>query len=157
MAKLQNEGLAVEITVVDNNSTDQTKSVVESFSGQLPLKYLFEARSGKNRALNTALEKVRLGKIVVFTDDDVDVPPDWLVSIQSVCDRWPDCSVFGGRINVVFPVDKVPRWALGSVHVYFCFCSSELFKYGVYLRRRTTPLWTQLVDEKGGIQRRAPV
>lgn len=111
MTKLRKEGLAVEIIIVDNNSTDQTKSVVESFSGRLPLRYLFEVRSGKNRALNTALDNVRLGKIVVFTDDDVDVSPDWLVSIQSVCNRWPDCSVFGGRINVVFPVGKIPSWA----------------------------------------------
>src|SRR5512143_2106657 len=94
MTKLQNEGIAFEVVVVDNSSTDQTKAVVESFSGRLPLKYLFEARSGKNRALNAALDKVKLGKIIVFTDDDVDVSPDWLVIIQSVCDRWSDCSVF---------------------------------------------------------------
>jgi glycosyltransferase involved in cell wall biosynthesis len=121
MTKLRNEGFAFEVVVVDNNSVDRTKAVVESFSGRLPLRYLFEARNGKNRALNAALDKVRLGKIVVFTDDDVDVSPDWLVSIQSVCDRWPDYSVFGGRINVVFPVDRVPKWAFDPLLSAFAF------------------------------------
>jgi len=97
--------------------------VVDSFSERIPIRYFFEARSGKNRALNTALENCNLGEIVVFTDDDVDVSPDWLISIRSVCERWPNHSVFGGRINVVFPGDKVPQWtrdpflyALGFAH-----------------------------------------
>ncbi len=50
----------------------------------------------------------------MFTDDDVDVAPDCLVSIHSICNKWPNHSVFGGRINVVFPVQNVPRWASNS-------------------------------------------
>ena len=111
MAAMEKRDLSVEFVIVDNGSTDRTKSVVESFSTQLTIRYLFEAKQGKNRALNCALEKADLGNIVVFTDDDVDVSPDWLVSIHSVCERWPDHSVFGGRINVVFPVEQVPKWA----------------------------------------------
>lgn len=123
MARTENGGLAVEFIVVDNGSTDQTKSVVGSISDRIPVKYIFEPHAGKNRALNTALDKIKLGRIIVFTDDDVDVSPDWLVSIRSVCDRWPNHAVFGGRINVVFPVEKVPQWtcdpylyALGFAH-----------------------------------------
>jgi len=111
MARTENGNLAVEVVIVDNGSTDQTKSVVESFCKSLRIRYLFEPRSGKNYALNTALETCTLGKIVVFTDDDVDVSPDWLISIRSVCDRWPSHFVFGGRIDVVFPTGKVPKWA----------------------------------------------
>src|SRR3972149_934775 len=110
MAINENKGLSVEFVVVDNGSTDQTKLVVDSFSLRIPIHYIFEARSGKNRALNTALENCDLGKIVVFSDDDVDVPPDWLSSISQVCNRWSTPSVFGGRINVVFPVEKLPKW-----------------------------------------------
>jgi glycosyltransferase involved in cell wall biosynthesis len=114
MVKAQKGDLSIEFVVVDNGSTDQTKLIVDSFSDRMPIQYIFEPRSGKNRALNTALEKCRLGKIVVFTDDDVDVSPDWLVSIHSACERWPDHSVFGGRINVVFPVEQVPKWAFDA-------------------------------------------
>ena len=111
MVRAEKGDLAVEVVVVDNGSTDQTKSVVDSFHGRIPIHYLFEARSGKNRALNTALERSRLGRIIVFTDDDVDVSPDWFISIHSVCDRWPNHSIFGGRIDVIFPVENIPAWA----------------------------------------------
>jgi L-malate glycosyltransferase len=104
--------LAVEFVVVDNGSTDQTKSVVDAFADRLSIRYIYEGRSGKNRALNTALEQVELGKIVAFTDDDVDVSPDWFVAIYAVCKRWPKHSIFGGRINVIFPIENVPKWAL---------------------------------------------
>ncbi len=111
MVRTEKADLAVEFIVVDNGSTDQTKSVVNSFASCLQIRYIFEPRSGKNCALNTALEQCKLGKIVVFTDDDVDVSADWLVSIRSVCDRWPNHAVFGGRINVIFPHEKIPSWA----------------------------------------------
>src|SRR4030043_1747507 len=85
MAKAEKRGLSVEFVVVDNGSTDSTKSVVDLFHGRIPINYIFEPRSGKNRALNTALENCTLGEIVVFTDDDVDVSPDWLVLISQGC------------------------------------------------------------------------
>jgi glycosyltransferase involved in cell wall biosynthesis len=134
MAKIEKGDLTVEFVVVDNGSTDQTKLVVDLFSNRIPIKYIFEPRSGKNRALNTALEKCDLGKIVVFTDDDVDAPPDWLVSIHSVCERWPNHAVFGGRINIVFPFENVPNWAsdpfLSSVGFSYHNYSNEECVYG---------------------------
>src|SRR5690606_23092556 len=48
-------GLAVEIVVVDNNSGDDTRAVIESLAGRLPVRYLFEPRPGKNCALNCGL------------------------------------------------------------------------------------------------------
>jgi glycosyltransferase involved in cell wall biosynthesis len=111
MVRTEKGNLSVEFIVVDNGSTDQTKLVVDSFSDRIAIQYIFEARSGKNCALNSALEKCKLGKIVVFTDDDVDVSPDWLVSIRAVCDRWPNHAVFGGRIDVIFPIGDIPEWA----------------------------------------------
>ena len=48
-----------EIVVVDNNSTDQTRQVVESFVGRAPkVHYVFEPRQGiaygRNRGIVTA-------------------------------------------------------------------------------------------------------
>ena len=111
MARAERKGFSVEFVVIDNGSTDHTRSVAEAFRDRMPLRYIFEGRSGKNRALNTALETCELGRLVAFTDDDIDAPPDWLTSMRSVCDRWPDHSVFGGRIYVVYPDKRVPEWA----------------------------------------------
>ncbi|MDD1778953.1 MAG: glycosyltransferase [Candidatus Helarchaeota archaeon] len=110
LARLKKGNLSVEFVIVDNGSNDGTKSIVESFSNCLPVRYLFEPRVGKNRALNHALEKGGLGNIVVFTDDDVDPSPNWLTSIVSTCERWPQHSVFGGQIDVVLPKGSIPKW-----------------------------------------------
>ncbi len=144
MARTENGGLAVEFVVVDNGSTDQTKSVVGSFSDRIPVQYIFEARSGKNRALNTALENCNLGEIIVFTDDDVDVSPDWLNSIYQVCKRWPKHSVFGGRINVVFPTEKIPKWAADPYVSSLVFAHHNYSNEECIYRNSVTPFGPNL-------------
>lgn len=102
----------VEIVVIDNNSSDNTRQVVEIYLDKLPLTYLFQPVPGKNNALNLALEKVELGDIIAFTDDDVDFPKNWFHSVQSACQRHPDFDVFGGKITPVFPQGhEIPEWA----------------------------------------------
>lgn len=107
---LNRRTLSVCFVVVDNGSTDDTKKVVESFSDRLPVQYLFESRVGKSCALNCALNNVHFGKIVAFIDDDVTPSKDWLINIISTCKRWPDCGVFGGKIELLWPRRSLPRW-----------------------------------------------
>lgn len=103
MCQVRMPGLSVQFFVVDNGSTDDTPRVLEEFSTRLPLSYQREAKPGKSHALNRALRQARLGEIVVFTDDDVTPDPSWLESIAATCQRWPDHSVFGGRIDPAWP------------------------------------------------------
>src|SRR3990167_2999593 len=60
-----------EIIVIDNNSKDQTREVVESFIAKegLKVRYIFEPIQGKVYALNTGITHAK-GEIVAFTDDD---------------------------------------------------------------------------------------
>ena len=51
-AELEVHGLGVEFVVVDNNSNDSTADIIESFTNKIPVCHLFEARPGKNYALN---------------------------------------------------------------------------------------------------------
>ena len=97
-----------KLVVVDNGSTDQTRAIVTSFKEKLPLTYIFEARGGKNVALNTGLEHLE-GDLAVFTDDDVFPRPDWLLRLRAAADAHPEYSMFGG---VVLPRWEVtpPRW-----------------------------------------------
>lgn len=111
MSTLDFGSYAVEFVIVDNASKDHTKSIIDSFMGRIPIRYLFEPQPGKNKAINCALDNTPLGNIVVFTDDDVDVKPDWLISIIKVCEHWPDNYVFGGRIKIVWPHEDIPNWA----------------------------------------------
>lgn len=101
--------LAWELLVVNNNSSDRTKAVVESIAEKNHgrIRYLFEARQGKSYALNTAVEAAR-GAILAFTDDDVTVDPYWLTNLKRIFDTY-DCQGVGGKIIPLFEVDP-PAW-----------------------------------------------
>jgi len=98
-----------EVIVVDNNSSDQTKDVVEhyikKFNGKL--KYTFEPQQGLNYARNRGLKEAQ-GDIITFTDDDVEVHHDWLENIW-VCFSQQDCDAVGGRVLPVYP-QETPQW-----------------------------------------------
>src|SRR5687767_10831562 len=70
-----------ELLVVDNNSSDGTRTVVESrrASYPVPLRYLFEPRQGRSHALNAGITATRSTYLLV-TDDDVRVEPGWLMA-----------------------------------------------------------------------------
>jgi glycosyltransferase involved in cell wall biosynthesis len=78
------ESVRWEVLVVDNNSTDQTRIVVEEFRQQFPgrFRYLFEPRPGKSFALNSGTRDSQ-ADILVFTDDDVVVEPTWLRNLTA--------------------------------------------------------------------------
>lgn len=73
-----------EVLVVDNNSSDRTREVVEDFIRRHAdrFRYLFEPRQGKSFALNSGIRDAR-GDILAFTDDDVIVEPNWLQNLTS--------------------------------------------------------------------------
>ncbi len=71
-------GYQCDLTVVDNASTDATADMVRSFTlGNMPLCYLLEPRRGKGYAYNAGIAATS-GDILLFTDDDVRPPKDWL-------------------------------------------------------------------------------
>jgi glucosyl-dolichyl phosphate glucuronosyltransferase len=87
-----------EILVVDNNSSDQTSEVIESFLNKYPgrIRYLFEPRQGKSFALNSGIREAN-GDILAFADDDVSVDSMWLSNLTSALydTQWAGS---GGRI-----------------------------------------------------------
>ena len=98
-----------EVLIVDNNSNDSTKVVTESFSELYPerFRYIFEGRQGKSFALNTGIREAK-GEIIVFTDDDATVDPDWLTQVVQAMERY-GCAGVGGKIVPTWNISK-PRW-----------------------------------------------
>jgi glycosyltransferase involved in cell wall biosynthesis len=92
-----------EVIVVDNNSTDDTREVVERYitQGHLNLKYVFEERQGVSHARNRGIANAQ-APIVSFTDDDVRVAQDWISNIKAGFDTHPEVDFLGGKI--------LPRW-----------------------------------------------
>lgn len=109
--RVNRDGLAARFCVVDNNSKDDTRQVVESFQDRLPLMYLFEGTPGKNAALNRGIEDGPRGDIVVFCDDDITPCDSWLHDIRAACERHSEFDVFGGRIEPFWPYENLPAWA----------------------------------------------
>lgn len=98
-----------EVIVIDNNSTDRTREVVESYCRRYPelFRYIFEPQQGLSRARNAGIRAAR-GEIVVFTDDDVIAEPTWLDNLTAplLADGWG-----GGGGRVVPPQDlTLPDW-----------------------------------------------
>lgn len=110
LAGLPHPGFTWDVMVVDNNSTDETRLVVESRapSFPVPLHYVFEGRQGKSNALNTGMAAARAA-VIVFTDDDVTVAPGWLeAGVQPLLQR-ADIDYTGGPVRPVWK-GPCPVW-----------------------------------------------
>ena len=108
LARLQPDG-DWEVLVVDNNSTDDTRAVVEAASCRFPvaLRYVFEREQGRSPALNAGI-RAAAGDIIVTTDDDVRVEPDWLTRAGEALGRF-QCEYVGGRVLPIWGGAR-PAW-----------------------------------------------
>ena len=128
-----------EIIVVDNNSKDQTKMVLEYFiSSQRPkIRYVFEPLQGKSYAMNNAIGLAR-GEILAFTDDDVIADSKWLLNIKR-CFEEHQCDGLGGRILPDYPPGRSYQWVKDNVDILMGAIVS--YDYGEEIKAYTKPLY----------------
>ncbi|MGH9514627.1 MAG: glycosyltransferase [Terriglobales bacterium] len=102
--------VAYEILVVDNNSTDQTRPLVDALAAQNPekVRYFFEPKQGLSYGRNTGIAAGKAA-IIAFTDDDVCVAADWVWRIKRGFEANPDIDFLGGRVVPRWPTDP-PAW-----------------------------------------------
>jgi glycosyltransferase involved in cell wall biosynthesis len=94
-----------EVIVVDNNSKDHTRSVVEEAQRDWPcLRYEFESAQGLSHARNHGIGCAQ-GDVLLFTDDDVLPEPDWLVTTLAGLERH-QADACGGYIAPIW--EKAP-------------------------------------------------
>lgn len=106
----QAQDCAWQLIVVNNDSSDDTGAILETYRDRLPLTIVDEPVAGKNRALNAGLPLVK-GDIVVTPDDDAIPRPNFLTGWVAAAERFPDHDLFGGRIIAHFD-GTPPRWIL---------------------------------------------
>lgn len=101
----------VEVVVVDNNSTDDTKKVVEDLMSDWRfgrLRYVFEPRQGKQYALNHGIRS-STHDILAFSDDDILFPKNWTREILRIfTDETID--LVGGKTLSPWPACGQPVW-----------------------------------------------
>lgn len=101
----------VEIIVIDNNSRDDTRTVVEGFSrASLAPRYMLETQQGLDHARNRAVQEAK-GEILILADDDILMEPDWVTQLVAPfrSDSKHTIAAVGGEVIPVFP-DGLPAW-----------------------------------------------
>lgn len=110
IAALQRQSLdcsRYEVVVVDNNCTDGTAELLAAITDPR-IRSVRESRQGLSYARNAGIAAAR-GDIVAFTDDDVEVAPDWAETIVGSLDAHPDVDGVGGRVLPAW-MNGHPRW-----------------------------------------------
>ena len=108
----------VEVLVIDNNSPDHTHDIVAEISrcSNITFRYFFERRQGLSHARNTGVDKAN-GRYILFTDDDADIPQNWVISYLEKIDQLdPDCLY--SRINIIWD-RPTPWWYTNRFRPYF--------------------------------------
>jgi GT2 family glycosyltransferase len=109
------QDIRYEVLVVDNNSSDATRAIVEECAAaDSRVKYFMEPRPGVSHARNTGIANAS-APIIAFVDDDVEARVDWLMSLKRAFDEHPDADCVGGRVRPVWTTPR-PAW-LTEAHV----------------------------------------
>lgn len=118
-------GIQWQLIVVDNNSTDRTANVLNAARDRLPLTVAVEFEAGHSHARNRAISVSR-GDLILWTDDDVRVDPNWLSAYCRAATEEPQISFWGGRIEPVFTGGR-PQWIEENWQtVSGCFAQRDL-------------------------------
>jgi glycosyltransferase involved in cell wall biosynthesis len=130
---LGQEGAELEVIVVDDGSTDDTRDVVASrYAGDERVSYVFQEQTGVAGARNAGLARAR-GDLVAFLDSD-DVWRPGKLALQLAClARVPEAGMIWTEMNAMDAAgDLVPGSSLRSIFT-FRAGFEELFAHRVPL------------------------
>lgn len=96
-------GVKWEVLVVDNNSNDNTKSVVMNYANRwrqdCQLRYVFESRQGTSYARQKAVEMAQSQDLIGFLDDDNLPSETWVSKAYQFGQQHPQAGAYGGIIH----------------------------------------------------------
>lgn len=113
-----------EILIVDDGSTDGTGEMISSLSTRCALRYLRKEWSGRAATRNSGIREAA-GDVIIFVDDDILAPRDFVAEHARYHRSYPRSIVRGPIINVEkheFPSEK--RAGIGDYsQAFFCTCN----------------------------------
>ncbi|MBI2425948.1 MAG: glycosyltransferase [Candidatus Hydrogenedentes bacterium] len=149
---------AVEVIVVEDCSPDNTGEIVQAWIAAHPAfhgKYLrHEVNTGPGKARNTGLHAA-CGRLIVFTDTDVVVQPQWLRELVAKIDPEQNIVGVGGRVlalhlsspyaryNALWKTLEPPQPAVGPIPFLVtcncCYLREALLSVGGFTEDIRTP------------------
>lgn len=132
---------AFDILAVNNNSPDDTASILERLATQpgAPLRCVTETAQGIVHARNRAIEEALTSDIMLFIDDDELPQPGLLAAAyDAIANEGAGC--VGGRIDVDFSEHGRPAWLEDDLLGFL-----GMGNYGVkpfWITSDSTPIWT---------------
>lgn len=98
-----------EVIVVDNNSTDRTPEIIQSFVNQhAGFRYLLEIKPGASHARHAGAIDTK-AEILLFADDDGLYNTACLEEILNVYETFPDVAAVAGKIELLWD-STPPEW-----------------------------------------------
>jgi glycosyltransferase involved in cell wall biosynthesis len=100
-----------EVLMIDNNSRDETPKVVNQAGAaneHFRIRYEKETKQGLSHARNRGISEAA-APVLLFLDDDIATPSDFIRAWLSFFKQHPDASGGGGKIHVQFD-DPRPDW-----------------------------------------------
>jgi glycosyltransferase involved in cell wall biosynthesis len=104
----QTDAPRYEVVVVDNNSSDDSRAVIDRFTSTGLVRYVFEPVQGLSHARNRGIATAA-ANILAFTDDDVRVEAGWVRSIARAFAEHSDVDVVGGKVDPEWEAQP-PAW-----------------------------------------------
>ena len=100
-----------EILLVDNNCTDNTRAVYQSFSDthkDINFRYVVEPEQGLSAARNKGIKESK-GDIIIYVDDDALVDSNYISSYADHLANNPNTMAAGGPIEPLYETEE-PKW-----------------------------------------------
>lgn len=98
IARCNNQPVIKQLVIVNDGSTDNTKSILSKISKQYPFVSIIHHKTnlGKGMAIKTGLSKT-LGKYILVQDADLEYYPEEIIRLYQNAEKSPDGIVFGNR------------------------------------------------------------
>ena len=111
-----------EIVLVDNNCTDNTHEICETFvesHKDVNFRYVKEQEQGLSAARNKGIKEAK-GDVLVYVDDDALVDTWYLRTIVEYMDAHPEISAVGGPIIPLYEDTEEPKWMTHFTRELLC-------------------------------------
>ncbi len=102
-----------ELVIIDQSSDDRTARALAPFANDTRLRYIHTSTQGVGLARSIGLNAAR-AELVAMTDDDCDVPSNWLERMVNALNQHP-CAAIVYCDVVAAPHDSAKGWILINV------------------------------------------